>query len=75
MDGILQTDDNVKFIPRTISSTVKTNNYQPTIVSGKEAKRIIWKLNVYSAQFGVTLIMRDILLPYPLNEQDKADAF
>ncbi|MGI6537305.1 MAG: CapA family protein [Caldicoprobacterales bacterium] len=27
VDGILQTDDNVKFIPCTISSTVKTNNY------------------------------------------------
>ena len=76
VDGILQTDDNVKFIPCTISSTVKTNNYQPTIVSGKEAKRIIRKLNVYSAQFGVTFNHEGHpVAANSLNEQDKADAY
>ncbi|MDD3841026.1 MAG: CapA family protein [Clostridia bacterium] len=76
IDGKLQEDDNVQFIPCSISSTDRRNNYQPTAVSGKEAQRIITKMNTYSAQYGVAFDSDGYLkADISLTEQNKADAF
>lgn len=76
VDGELQVDDNVRFIPCYSSSSKKTNNYQPIVATGNDAKRIIDKMNIYSAQYGVSFNeagypMEDI----SLTEKNKSDAY
>lgn len=43
-DGILKDDGNINIIPCRISSDSSYNNYQPTPVTGEDAKRIYEKL-------------------------------
>ena len=50
-DGELVLDDNINILPAAISSTYKKNNYQPTLVSGKDAERVINKINNKSINF------------------------
>ncbi len=76
IDGELQADDNVRFIPCYSSSSKKINNYQPTVATGDDAKRIISKMNIYSAQYGVSFDedgypVKDI----SLSENDRSDAY
>jgi hypothetical protein len=76
IDGELQVDDNVRFIPCHSSSSRKINNYQPTIAKGEEARRIIDKINIYSAKYGVAFDedgypMKDT----SLTEKNKSDAY
>ena len=52
-NGELQKDNNIKVIPCSISSTTKRNDYKPTPATGKDAKRIIGRINEYSADFGL----------------------
>ena len=51
--GELQADKDIRVIPCSISSTTKRNDYKPTPAEGKEAKRIIGRINEYSAEFGL----------------------
>ena len=76
IDGELQVDDLVCFIPCSSSSSKRMNNYQPTVSKGEEAKRIITKMNTYSAQYGVVFDLDGYLLSESiLTEQNKADAY
>jgi hypothetical protein len=75
IDGKVQTDDNVRFIPCRSSSASNKNNYQPAMASGSEALRIINKMNIYSAQFGVVLDADGNTVQNTLTEQDKSNAF
>ena len=43
-----------KIIPCSISSTTSRNNFQPTPLSGENAKRVIGRINEYSAAYGVS---------------------
>lgn len=43
-DGELQRDDSVEFIPCRLSSTTEYNNYQPVIVDGEDAERVLGKV-------------------------------
>lgn len=52
-EGQLQEDKDIRVIPCSISSTSKRNDYKPTPATGKEAKRIIGRINEYSADFGL----------------------
>lgn len=52
-NGELQDDKDIKVIPCSISSTTKRNDYKPTPATGKEANRIIGRINEYSADFGL----------------------
>lgn len=52
-NGELITDDNIRIIPCSISSVKNKNNYKPTPVTGKEAERIIEKVNRYSKEFHI----------------------
>lgn len=54
MDGELQTDDNIRIIPCSISSVKNRNNFQPTPATGSEAERIIEKINGYCKEFGLS---------------------
>ncbi|RKJ49678.1 hypothetical protein D7Y05_08245 [bacterium 1XD42-54] len=45
-------DQNVEIIPCKISSVDGYNNYQPTVVDGTEADRIIGRVNKYSEAYG-----------------------
>lgn len=52
-NGELTPDDNIRIIPCSISSVKNKNNYQPTPATGKEAERIIEKVNKYSKVFHI----------------------
>ena len=76
VDGDLQIDDNVRFISCYSSSSKKVNNYQPIVATGNDARRIINKMNTYSAQYGVAFDLDG----YPvkdisLTEKNKSDAY
>lgn len=43
-----------KIIPCSISSITSRNNFQPTPLSGENAKRVIGRINEYSAAYGVS---------------------
>lgn len=53
VDNKLLIDDNINIIPALVSSNSKKNNYQPTIASGSDKKRIFNKINQYSINFNV----------------------
>ena len=50
VDGVLQTDGNVKIIPCSLSSVSDRNDYQPTPVSGSEAERINTRIEEFSSR-------------------------
>lgn len=49
-----QDDDAIQIIPVSVSSQSGMNNYQPTLLSGDDAQRVLDKINSASAQFGQT---------------------
>lgn len=53
VDGVKQEDDDIRVIPVHISSRQNRNDYQPTLVTGSEAEKIIDRVNEYSADFGL----------------------
>lgn len=53
-NGKLQRDQEMKIIPCSISSTTAYNNYQPTVLEGKDKERVIRRMNEYSAKLGVS---------------------
>lgn len=55
VDGELQMDADIKFIPCSLSSVSYKNDYHPVVLEGDEAKRVIEKINGYSSVFGFTL--------------------
>ena len=50
-DGVLP-DSKIEIIPCSISSASGYNNYQPMMVQGAEAERIIDRINEYSSVYG-----------------------
>ena len=55
VDGELQMDADIKFIPCSLSSVSYKNDYHPVVLEGDEAIRVIEKINGYSSVFGFTL--------------------
>lgn len=55
VDGQLQQDANIKFIPCSLSSVSYKNDYHPVVLEGDEAKRVIEKVSGYSSAFGFAL--------------------
>lgn len=53
VDGVKQETQEIQVLPCSISSSEDRNDYQPTPVYGKDAERIIDKLNTYSEPFGI----------------------
>ena len=62
-NGELQGDKDIKVIPCSVSSTSKRNDYKPTPAAGDEAKRIIGRINEYSADFGLKFDEEGYLIP------------
>lgn len=54
-DGKLQPENNTKIIPCSLSSHKKTNDFQPRILSGKDKKRLIKKMNKLSKRLNVSI--------------------
>lgn len=54
-DGELQPDSNASIIPCSLSSHRKTNDFQPRVLSGKEKKRLIKKMNKLSRKLNVSI--------------------
>lgn len=53
--GKLQPENNAKIIPCSLSSRKKTNDFQPRVLSGKEKKRLIKKMNKLSRNLKVSI--------------------
>lgn len=53
IDGVLQDETVLKVIPCSISSVSDRNDYKPTPAEGKDAGRILNKLNQSSLEFGL----------------------
>ena len=53
IDGIKQDETQLKVIPCSVSSVTDRNDYKPTPAVGKEADRILDKLNKSSLEFGM----------------------
>lgn len=75
IDGELQEDDNIRFIPTRTSSISNRNDYQPMVATGKEAQRIITKMNTLSAPYGISFDSDGYPSQVILTEKDKADAY
>lgn len=54
-NGKLQTQNNAKIIPCSLSSHKNTNDFQPEILSGSEKKRLIRKMNTLSKKLKVSI--------------------
>lgn len=52
-DGELQLDDAVRLIPCRMSTRKDINNYSPVVLTDKDARRVIRKINVRSRSFGL----------------------
>lgn len=52
-DGEKQEETEVRAIPCSVSSVSNINDYKPTPAEGREAERILGRLNEYSRDFGV----------------------
>ncbi len=52
-EGGEMTSQSVKIVPFLISSTTDQNDYCPVEAEGKDAKRIMDKLNDYSKEYGI----------------------
>ena len=52
-DGEKQEETEVRVIPCSVSSVSNINDYKPTPAEGREAERILGRLNEYSRDFGV----------------------
>ncbi len=53
VDGVKQEDKDVRVIPCSVSSVTTRNDFCPTPAKGDEARRIVDRINEYSADFGV----------------------
>ena len=54
VDGVKQEDKDIRVIPCSISSVKERNDFKPTPATGDEAKRIMDRINEFSAGFGLT---------------------
>lgn len=54
VDGVKQEDKDIRVIPCSISSVKERNDFKPTPAVGDEAKRIMDRINEFSAGFGIT---------------------
>ena len=54
VDGVKQENKDIRVIPCSISSVKERNDFKPTPATGDEAKRIMDRINEFSAGFGVT---------------------
>ncbi len=57
-NGKLQTKNDAKIIPCSLSSHKNTNDFQPRILSGSEKKRLIKKMNTLSKNLKVSIDSR-----------------
>ena len=55
VDGVLQVNDDVQFIPCSLSGRSDWNDCQPQILTGDEYTRVLEKMNSFGAQFGFVL--------------------
>ncbi len=55
IDGVVQVNNDVQFLPCSLSGRSDWNNCQPRLLSGKEGLRVIEKMNSISAAFGFKL--------------------
>ena len=55
VDGVVQVNDDVQFIPCSLSGRSDWNDCQPRLLSGKEYLRVIEKMNSFGAEFGFVL--------------------
>lgn len=55
INGEKQDTRDARVIPCSVSSVTERNNFQPTPLEGKEAERVIERLNTYSEEFGVAI--------------------
>lgn len=53
VDGVKQENKDIRVIPCSISSVKERNDFKPTPATGDEAKRIMDRINEFSAGFGV----------------------
>ena len=53
IDGVKQEETQLKVIPCSVSSVTDRNDYKPTPAEGREADRILDKLNKYSLELGL----------------------
>lgn len=53
VDGVKQDECDIRVFPCSVSSTNARNNFQPTVLEGAEAARVIGKINELSTQYGV----------------------
>lgn len=53
VDGVKQEDKDIRVIPCSISSVKERNDFKPTPATGDGAKRIMDRINEFSAGFGV----------------------
>lgn len=54
VDGVKQENKDIRVIPCSISSVKERNDFKPTPATGDEAKRIMDRINEFSAGFGLT---------------------
>ena len=52
-DGVKQEDQQIQVIPCSISSVKERNDYRPTPAYGKDAERIMDRINTYCEPFGI----------------------
>ena len=55
VDGEKQDTKDAKIIPCSVSSISGRNNFQPTVLEGEEAARVVERLNTYSKEYGVVI--------------------
>lgn len=55
VDGVLQINDDMQFIPCAISGRSNWNDCQPRILTGAQQLRVIEKMNGFGAEFGFVL--------------------
>lgn len=56
-DGEVVEDDNYEIIPCSLSSVSSRNNYQPTPLTGDEAKRVLDKIKSFEPKKSLTIIL------------------
>lgn len=55
VDGVVQVNDDVQFIPCSLSGRTDWNDCQPRLLDGTERQRVIEKMNGFGAEFGFVL--------------------
>ena len=55
VDGVLQVNDDVRFVPCSLSGRSNWNDCQPRILDGTERQRVIEKMNSFGTEFSFVL--------------------